>query len=330
MTWRLRELSGRILFSLTNSGGTTGTLTGTFTLTEPQEADLLAGNLYANVHSTGTFCAGEIRAQLLPTSMSASQYFTGLLEASQSVAVVPVVSSGTGTVTALLDRSSLKVYVTGSFSGLTSNINNAHIHGGAAGTNGPVAVPLSFAGTTSGTVTGTATVRSTFADSMINGLSYVNIHTVNFGAGEIRAQLGNLVLPLKLKVFNAYKNRDKIALIWESADETNLSNYEIQQQDLTTSQWITKKSVVALNSASANKYTYNDIPFTGRGTYVYYRLKMIDKDGKYYYSQVIRINNLQSKAELMLLSNPIRNGQLQYIITGISTNKKSRHFNYGL
>src|SRR5678810_241409 len=35
-----------VLFALTNSGGTTGTLSGTATLTEPQEADLLAGNMY--------------------------------------------------------------------------------------------------------------------------------------------------------------------------------------------------------------------------------------------------------------------------------------------
>ncbi|MEO6453894.1 MAG: CHRD domain-containing protein, partial [Ginsengibacter sp.] len=308
------------LFFLTNSGGTTGTLTDTVTLTDPQEVDLLNGMMYVNVHSTGTYAAGEIRGQLL--LMGEPQYLTGLMQASQSVATPAVESSGTGTVKALLDRLSLKVYVTGSFSGLTSNINNTHIHKGAAGSNGPVIVPLSFAGTTSGTVTGTGTVRSTFADSMINGLSYLNIHTVTYPAGEIRAQLGDLVLPLKLKIFNAYKDRDKIALIWESADETNLSHYEIQQQDLITSQWVTKKSVAALNNGFTNKYATVDVPLTGSGTYVYYRLKMIDKDGKFNYSSVIRINYLQSKAELMLLSNPVQNGQLQFVITGVSTNKK--------
>ncbi len=312
-----------VLFPLTNSGGTIGTLTDTSTLTEAQEADLLAGNMYVNVHSTGTFAAGEIRGQLLLTSMGETQYFTGLMQASQSVATPAVVSSGTGTATVLLDKLSLKVFTTGSFSGLTSNINNAHIHGGAAGTNGPVVVPLFFAGTTSGTVTGTATVTSTFADSMINGLSYINIHTDNYPAGEIRAQLGNLVLPIKLEYFNGYKSGNKIALIWQSADEANLSHYEIQQHDPATSQWITKTSVAVLNSGYANKYLYNDLPFTGSGSYIFYRLKMIDKDGRYYFSPVIRINNLQSKAELTLLSNPIRNGQLQYIIIGLSTNKKA-------
>jgi hypothetical protein len=312
-----------VLFVLNNSGGTTGTLSGTFTLTEPQEADLLAGNMYANVHSTGTYGAGEIRAQLLPTSMSSSYYINGFLEADQSVATPAVVSSGTGTVTTLLDRQALKIYLTGSFSGLTSNITNAHIHGGIAGTNGPVLIPLLFAGTTSGTVTGTATVRSTFADSVINGLTYVNIHTGTYGAGEIRAQLANLVLPVKLQFFNAFKDRDKIAVVWESNAELNLNYYEVQQQDPTTSQWITKKSVTALNSSSVSKYRYDDVPLSGVGNYVYYRLRMVDKDGRYTYSQVIRINRIQMKAELILQSNPIRNGQLQYMITGLPTNKKA-------
>jgi hypothetical protein len=51
------------------------------------------------------------------------------------------------------------VYVTAGFTGLTSNVTAAHLHHGAAGTVGPVVVPLNISGTTAGTVTGTATVE---------------------------------------------------------------------------------------------------------------------------------------------------------------------------
>ncbi|MEO6731797.1 MAG: CHRD domain-containing protein [Ferruginibacter sp.] len=312
-----------VLFSLTNTGGTIGTVSGTFTLSAAQETDLLAGNMYANVHSTGTYAGGEIRAQLLPAAIGASHYFTGAIQASQSVATPAVVSSGTGSTTILLDRLTNKVFLTANFSGLTSNISNAHIHAGAAGSNGSVVVGLQFAGTTSGNITGTATVRSTFADSIINGLTYLNIHSATYGSGELRAQLGDFVLPVKLKNFNGFKDQNKIVLVWETEAELNFSNYEIEQQDMKTMQWISKASIPAANSGSiSTSYRQNDVPLPGSGEYVYYRLKIIDKDGKFSYSRVIRINNLQSKALLVLSTNPILNGEVRFTITGLAMDRQ--------
>jgi hypothetical protein len=53
-----------IFFNLVNNG-TSGTATGTITLTDAQEVDFLAGKWYANVH-TATNTGGEIRAQIIP------------------------------------------------------------------------------------------------------------------------------------------------------------------------------------------------------------------------------------------------------------------------
>jgi len=49
-----------------NTAATTGGATGTVDLTEPQEADMLAGKWYWNVHN-GTYPGGEIRGQLVAT-----------------------------------------------------------------------------------------------------------------------------------------------------------------------------------------------------------------------------------------------------------------------
>ncbi len=51
-----------IHFVLINNG-TAGTASGSVTLTDAQEADLLAGKFYANVH-TATYGGGEIRGQV--------------------------------------------------------------------------------------------------------------------------------------------------------------------------------------------------------------------------------------------------------------------------
>ena len=61
----------------------------------------------------------------------------------------------------------------------------AHIHSGAAGTNGPVVVPLTVK-------PGCVTVTSTLAASIKAQPSqfYVNVHTAQFLGGAVRGQLG--------------------------------------------------------------------------------------------------------------------------------------------
>jgi hypothetical protein len=80
----------------------------------------------------------------------------------------------------------------------------AHIHFGAAGTNGPVVLPLwagqqgmGYSGLlASGTVTSkelagpmAGQALSALADSMARGVLYVNVHTARFPDGEIRGQI---------------------------------------------------------------------------------------------------------------------------------------------
>jgi hypothetical protein len=89
------------------------------------------------------------------------------------------------------------------------NITMAHIHSGAAGVNGPVRVwlfppPPATAPTTTPFSTGDRRILSegTFTASDVAGVSfdqllaemragtaYVNVHTRQFGAGEIRGQI---------------------------------------------------------------------------------------------------------------------------------------------
>jgi hypothetical protein len=93
-------------------------------------------------------------------------------------------------VTARLDRTTGAVTVDGTFTGLTSKVTAAHIHGPAApGVNAPIIVPLTVTGDTSGTVSGTGTMTSGQMNDMIGGMTYVNIHSMMFPEGEIRAQI---------------------------------------------------------------------------------------------------------------------------------------------
>ena len=100
---------------------------------------------------------------------------------------------GAGTATITIDPDTLEVCWELS----TSNIADAtasHIHTGAAGANGGVAVALDvdgFSGSSTGCTTGpdAATLQA-----IINNPAgyYVNVHNADFGPGAIRGQLGAL------------------------------------------------------------------------------------------------------------------------------------------
>lgn len=99
-----------------------------------------------------------------------------------------------------------------SFSGLSSNLTVAHLHFAQTNVSGGVMIFLCGGGgqpdcpaATSGTITGTITSANVTGpttqgidvgdlDSALDvvraGLSYANMHTVNFATGEIRGQVG--------------------------------------------------------------------------------------------------------------------------------------------
>jgi hypothetical protein len=116
-----------------------------------------------------------------------------------------------------------KIFVEATFSGLLSNTTAAHIHSpGPPGVNGPVATQVpSFSGfplgVTSGTFSNsfdltqasswnpafiaahggtTAGAEAALRESFLAGTAYFNIHTEQFGSGEIRGNLVVIPAPL--------------------------------------------------------------------------------------------------------------------------------------
>ena len=117
-------------------------------------------------------------------------------------------STGTGTFTATLDTSTNVFTYDITFTGLTSGVNNGHIHGPALATatsgttiNFHTLAGATFSfGATAGTAHGSAVLNTTTAitatmsgDSLkkllFAGLTYANIHTTQNPGGEIRGQI---------------------------------------------------------------------------------------------------------------------------------------------
>lgn len=107
---------------------------------------------------------------------------------------IPSGSPATGLASLTLDDVAETLAVDLSFSGLTAPSTNAHIHCCAPpGVAGPVIIPFIPAGFVIGTTSGTFSHVFALAPGQVaqieSGLSYINIHTGNFPAGEIRGQI---------------------------------------------------------------------------------------------------------------------------------------------
>jgi hypothetical protein len=127
--------------------------------------------------------AGALSAQTLTYTLE--------LTGAEEVPAVPVAGIGTATVT--LNQSTGAVSVSGTYSGMTSAVIAAHIHGSQRrGMNAGVLVNLTHSGGTSGTFSGSGTLNAAQVQSMLDGLMYLNVHTGTNPGGEIRAQVDSV------------------------------------------------------------------------------------------------------------------------------------------
>jgi len=117
----------------------------------------------------------------------AGETMTANLSAAQELP--PANSQGRGDAQMMLDPSSKLLRWTVNYSGLSGPATAAHIHTGAQGANGPVAINLSPGGPPQNPITGTATLTDAQMQQLMSGQAYVNVHTQANPNGEVRGQV---------------------------------------------------------------------------------------------------------------------------------------------
>lgn len=96
-----------------------------------------------------------------------------------------------------------------------------------------------------------------------------------------------MVLPVTIKYFTAWKRADANRLTWMTTSEKSFSHFEIEKSTDAVN-FIRVATVAARGRGNEGaSYSYDD---NETKTVQYYRLKYVDIDGKYTYSNILRVN----------------------------------------
>ncbi len=120
---------------------------------------------------------------------------------------------------------------------------------------------------------------------------------------------GPSTLPVELAAFDASAKDRSVELSWLTLSETNNRGFEVQRS-LDGTNWLALGFVEGKGSTTqAARYNYVDA--SPRNGALYYRLKQIDFDGQFEYSDVVLVHFRTAEKSIAILGNPIKDGMLQ-------------------
>ena len=112
------------------------------------------------------------------------------------------------------------------------------------------------------------------------------------------------ILPVHLKNFTGMYIAEKVALNWDTYGEHDLNNFVIEREISNNGFVEIGKKIAKGNSTAVQNYEFLDIsPATGNN---FYRLKLINKNNSFSYSNVVLINKKQTFNHLTIYPNPAR------------------------
>lgn len=150
----------------------------------------------------------------------------------------------------------------------------------------------------------------TWTDADINsanfGVAIAAIRSVNgANAGQvdhirITVYYDFVILPAKLSDFSVKRNGNTVDIKWQTTEESNMNHYEVEKS-FDGSSFTPIQNVNSRNQSINTTYTANDIqPNKGVN---YYRLKMIDNNGRITYSKIAAVH-FSSGKNIVLYPNP--------------------------
>lgn len=163
-------------------------------------------------------------------------------------------------------------------------------------------------------ITNTDLVTS-FVDNTLDGVSdyFYVVTAVNRIHGESIASnaVTNNPLPLKLNNFYVSSKKENMATFtWNTSNELNVSHFELQNSSNEWQYNVIGKTIAKNKVSNTYEISTNINPAQTQ----YYRLKMVDNNGKFEYSGVVKIDAMNSIVKLQNTTTQ-KGGLLQYVFS---------------
>lgn len=128
----------------------------------------------------------------------------------------------------------------------------------------------------------------------------INNDDAGSNAGQVRIFENTKVLPIKLVYFGGNYSNNAVTLNWKYETQTNFSHFVVEK----SVDGIVFNSLKNIYLTNSQFYNYTDIDLK-QGSAYYYRLKLVDNDGKFSYSNIIKIQTGADNT-FSILGNPVK------------------------
>jgi len=148
---------------------------------------------------------------------------------------------------------------------------------------------------------------------------YGEYSVASFSGGGGGGTGNNKALPVTLLNFTGNRSKTDVQLSWQTAQEINAGTYFIERS-LNGTNFTGIGNVQATgNSTVKQSYNYIDVNVSALNTQrLYYRLKIVDKDGGFSYSKIISLQNDGITAAYLLYPNPTHTAATIQFTAGVA------------
>jgi hypothetical protein len=137
----------------------------------------------------------------------------------------------------------------------------------------------------------------------VNSTMYITIGSVS----------NQTPLPLKLQSFTGIFKNCTAALTWSATEEQSIDHFEVEQ----SSDGIAFTTIGTTATKRCDAYEFTSQ--AGDASKQYYRLKVVDRDSKYFYSNIILLAGTCDKRIISVSPNPVRS---QLLINGLKAGEQ--------